>query len=289
MNELQIVEQLKRMAGGALKPAARLHGVTLGIGDDCAIFRPRAGEDLVFTTDQIIEEVHFVRGSATPASAVGIGHRALARSLSDLAAMGAEPCFCLVSLALPQELTDAWVLAFYRGLMTLARRTNTVLAGGDLAHATQIYCDVMACGRVPRGKALRRDRAKPGDQLCVSGKLGKPWERRIEPRIELGIALRGVATACMDLSDGISLDLRRMALASGVAAEIDRVPVARGSTVERALHGGEDYELLFTIPAKAKAPRGTTVIGHMTKGPAGLVRYQGVELAAKGYDHFKPV
>jgi thiamine-monophosphate kinase len=116
--------------------------LVLGIGDDCAIFRPRADEDLLFTTDQMIEGVHF----RNDASEVEVGHRALARSLSDIAAMGGEPRFCLVSLAVPQKRGTNWIESFYRGLLGLARRTKTALAGGDLAHASSIYCDVMVCG-----------------------------------------------------------------------------------------------------------------------------------------------
>src|SRR5208283_5020162 len=112
------------------------------------------------------------------------------------------------------------------------------------------------CGTIRRGAALRRDGARPGDTIYVSGRLGKPWDRRIEPRLALGKSLVGRATACMDLSDGLSLDLHRLCIASGVAAEIDRVPVARGATIEAALHSGEDYELLFTLPATMPGVKG---------------------------------
>jgi thiamine-monophosphate kinase len=276
MNELQIVDRIRKMA-------TRGPSIELGIGDDCAIYRPRPGEDLIFTSDQMIEDVHFTKSHAPSA----VGERALARSLSDIAAMGGEPRFCLVSLAAPSEV---WILDFYRGLLRLARRTHTALAGGDLAHSKKIYCDVTVCGAVPRAKALRRDGAKPGDQIYVSGRLGKPWDRPIQPRLKLGHSLIGLATSCMDLSDGLSLDLHRLCLASGVSAEIDRVPVARGSTIERALHGGEDYELLFTLPARATAPRGTWWIGvvgqPVSPAVSGLVSFQGRTLDPRGYDHF---
>jgi len=275
MDELEIVERLRRLAG-------RSRGLTLGIGDDCAIFRPRAGEDLLFTTDQMIEGVHF--SSAGDAGA--LGHRALARSLSDIAAMGGEPRFCLVALALPRRLGGNWIEAFYRGLLRLARRTGTALAGGDLAHDHKVRCDVMVCGAVARGKALRRDGARPGDALYVSGRLGKPWDRRIEPRLALGKTLVARATASIDLSDGLSLDLHRLCLASGVAAEVGRVPVARGGSIDRALHGGEDYELLFTLPAGIKPPRGVTCIGRIVRGKPGAMRFEGRRLALRGYDHF---
>jgi thiamine-monophosphate kinase len=210
--------------------------------------------------------------------------RALARSLSDIAAMGGEPRFCLVALAVSET---KWIQEFYSGLLRLAKRVGVTLAGGDLARDEKFHCDVMVCGSVPRGKALRRDGARAGDSIFVSGRLGKPWDRPIEPRLALGRSLRGLATSCIDLSDGLSLDLHRLCIASGVAAEIDRVPVLRGSTEERALHGGEDYELLFTMPESATAPRGVTRIGRVVRGVAGQVHFQGRLLEARGYDHFR--
>jgi thiamine-monophosphate kinase len=191
-----------------------------------------------------------------------------------------------VSLAVPPKRSDKFIAAFYRGLMALARRTGTVLAGGDLAHSDKVYCDVMVCGSTARGKALRRSSARPGDLLYVSGRLGKRWGGRIQPRLALGRALRGRATSCMDLSDGLSLDLHRLCLASGVAAWVGRIPIVRGATLDRALHGGEDYELLFTLPPRKSPPRGTTLIGSIEKGRAGAVQFQGQPLAPRGYDHF---
>ncbi len=164
----------------------------------------------------------------------------------------------------------------------MANRTGVALAGGDLARDRKVHCDVMVCGSVRRGKALRRDGARAGDAIYVSGRLGKSWERQIEPRLALGQSLVGRATSCIDLSDGLSLDLHRLCVASGVAAEIDRTPVARGSTTERALHGGEDYELLFTMPAKAKAPPSTTRIGTIVRGKPGAILLQGRPLEPRG-------
>ena len=279
MTELELVAKIRRRAALGLPKSPR---VKLGIGDDCAIYRPRPGEDLLFTSDQMIEDVHF-RRDQSPAIT---GQRALARGLSDIAAMGGDPRFCLVSLAVPAKLEDEWTLGFYRGLLQLARRTATALAGGDLAHAEKIYCDVMVSGAVPRGKALLRSGARPGDLLYVSGRLGKAWDGRIHPRLALGKLLRGVATSCMDVSDGLSLDLHRLCLESGVAAEVDRVPVAPEASLERALHGGEDYELLFTVPPHKSRPLGATLIGRIVKGKAGAVSFQGKPLPPRGYDHF---
>ena len=275
MNELAIIEKIRRLA-------RRGPRIALGIGDDCAIYRPRRGEDLLFKIDPMIEDIHFQRGQ--PPSI--LGQRALARNLSDIAAMGGTPHFCLVSLAIPRDLGGEWLDAFYRGLMALARRTGTALAGGHLARAEKIYCDVVVGGSVPRGKALLRSGARPGDSLYVSGRLGQPWNRRIQPRLALGRSLRGRATSCMDLSDGLSLDLHRLCVASGVAARVDRVPVARGATLDRALHGGEDYELLFTLPPRRTAPPGTTRIGSIVIGKPGAVLFEGQPLAPRGYDHF---
>jgi thiamine-monophosphate kinase len=273
MSELEIVERLRRLSSPS-------EGMILGIGDDCAIYRPRAGEELLFTTDQMIEDVHFTLAQ----SAASIGERALARSLSDIAAMGGEPKFCLVALAASDT---KWIEGFYRGLLRLAKRTNTTLAGGDLARDKKFHCDVMVCGSVLLGQALRRDGAREGDSIFVSGRLGKAWERRIEPRLALGQSLRGLATACIDLSDGLSLDLHRLCMASGVAAQIDRVPTMRGATIEHALHGGEDYELLFTLPEGATAPHGVTRIGIAVRGKPGTIHFQGHLLEPRGYDHFR--
>lgn len=275
LSELELIERIRRMA--RFKDA-----LALGIGDDCAIYRPRAREELLFTTDQMIEGVHFLADHKPR----DIGARALARSLSDIAAMGGTPRFCLVSLAVPPN-HDRWIDAFYRGLLTVGNRYKTALAGGDLSHAEKIYCDVMVCGSIARGKALRRDGARAGDSIYVSGKLGKPWDRPIQPRLTLGRQLVGRATSCMDISDGLSLDLHRLCIASGVAAELDRIPIAPGSTLERAFNGGEDYELLFTLPAKRRAPRGTIRIGKIVRGTPGEIRFEGRAIEPRGYDHFR--
>jgi thiamine-monophosphate kinase len=276
MNELELVKRIAAMAGGG-------RGLVVGIGDDCAVYRPPRGHDLLFTTDQMIEGVHFRPGM--PAQRVG--QRALARSLSDIAAMGGIPRLCLVALALPRAKSGRWAEAFYRGLLGLAKRVRTPLAGGDLAHDDKVRCDVTVCGSVERGKALRRDGARPGDLIYVSGALGRRWDRPIRPRLALGRKLVGAATSCIDLSDGISLDLHRLCAASGVAAELDSVPVAKGSTLERALHGGEDYELLFTLPPPARAPRGASRVGRIVRGVPGRVTFRGHALKPRGYDHFR--
>lgn len=296
MDEITIIERLRKRAG---KPRS----IVLGIGDDCAIYRPQPGEDLVFTTDFLIEDVHFRQSTHKPEDC---GWKALARGLSDIAAMGATPRFCLISLAVPGD--DKWISRFYDGVFELARPTKTALAGGDLSHSDKIVCDVVVCGSVPQGAALRRDTAKAGDAIYVSGALGAsalglqkgrgPAFRhhlRPEPRLKVGQALREKykATAAMDLSDGLSMDLRRLAKASGLAADLTGdLPMFTGATVEQALHGGEDYEILFTLPSEVRVPPSiaripVTRIGSMRRGEPGEVRIAEFYLQPLGYDHFR--
>jgi thiamine-monophosphate kinase len=250
------------------------------IGDDCAVIPSRAGQDLLLKADLSIEDVHFTRES----SAEEIGARAVARSLSDIAAMGGTPLYCLVSIALAPWTDEQWIDGFYRGIYKLLRKTKTSLAGGDISHAGQLVCDVMLCGYVAKGKALLRSGARVGDALYVSGPLGG-WrnKRTIEPRLEFGRKLIGVATACMDISDGLALDLHRLCKSSGVSAQLENVPLLPGATIDQALHDGEDYELLFTAPPRTKAPG--IRIGSITKGKPGAVRYAGEKLEPIGYDH----
>ncbi|HUP03385.1 MAG TPA: thiamine-phosphate kinase [Bryobacteraceae bacterium] len=295
--EIEFIERLRKK----IPPAAG--GVALGIGDDCAIFRPRASEELLFTTDLLIEDTHFRRETHGPED---VGWKALARALSDLAAMGAEPRFCLLSLALPPWAGARWVDGFYRGFLRLSAEAGAPLIGGDLGRAEKAMCDVIACGAAPRGRSLRRGGAGAGDAIYVSGALGgsalgldtgrgRAWRRHAhpEPRLALGQFLRRRgATAAMDLSDGLSIDLRRMALASKLAAEIAAPPVFPGATLHQALHGGEDYELLFTAPARVRIPAAfeglpLTRLGFMRKGRAGEVHLDGAPLAPLGWDHLR--
>lgn len=296
-------EILKRIIRKVLIPSGS--GVIRGIGDDCAIFRtPGAAEDLLFTTDLLLEDVHFRRATH---SAGDVGHKALARGLSDIAAMGAEPRFCLLSLAAPRWADRAWIDRFYKDFLALAHRTATPLAGGDLARTGRFACDVIVCGAAPRGRALLRSGARAGDAIYVSGALGgsklgllcqkgAAWKRhrRPEPRLALGRFLRERlrATAAMDLSDGLSLDLQRLCAASGVSARITAPPRFPGATLAQALHGGEDYELLFTVRPKTAVPAdfeglALTRIGAVTAGRAGRILLDGAPLAPLGYDHFR--
>lgn len=250
------------------------------IGDDCAVIPSPSAHDLLLKADLSIEGVHFIRD----AGAQVIGARAVARALSDIAASGGTPLYCLISLALAPWTDARWIDGFYRGVYKVLRRFKTELAGGDISHSDKFFCDVMLCGSVAKGKALRRSGARPGDALYVSGPLGG-WRHKptITPRLDFGRKLIGVATSCMDISDGLALDLHRLCKASGVAAELDAVPLLEGATLDQALHDGEDYELLYTAPPRVKAPG--IRIGSITKGRPGAVRYEGKALKPIGYDH----
>jgi thiamine-monophosphate kinase len=300
MTEAEILGRLKRRVKWPVG-----HPVIRGIGDDCAIYRPRGSrEDLLFTTDLLIEGIHFLTSTHKPGD---IGYKALARGLSDIASMGGEPRFCLLSLALPKSIDAKWINRFYSGLLKLADAHGVVLAGGDLSRAEYITCDIVCCGGVPRGKALLRSGARRGDAIYVSGGLGgsalglatnrgaaRRRHLRPEPRIALGKYLRERlhATAAMDLSDGISIDLARMAEASGMSADIEQLPLFPGATLEQALHGGEDYELLFTVRPRTRVPDAfgdipLSRIGTMLEGPKGRVTIEGETLPALGHDHFR--
>ncbi len=299
MRETAIIEGIRELASRGYRSKA----LVKSIGDDCAILRPSPGQDLVFTTDFVLEGRHFERGAH---SAADVGHKALARSLSDLAAMGAEPVFCLVSLAVPAELAGRWTRSFYTGLLALAERHRIGLGGGDLAQFDKVLVDVMCCGQAPKGKALLRSGAQPGDAIYVTGELGgsahgfatrrgAAWRRhkRPEPRVAAGIALRRLGvSAAIDLSDGLSLDLERLCRESKVSADLNgELPVAHGASLDEALDGGEDYELLFTAPAKTRVPDciedvAVTRIGTIVRGKSGVVRWKGRVMSARGFDHF---
>jgi thiamine-monophosphate kinase len=317
--ELEIIAGIRRAVrtnGRGKNPAVRL-----GIGDDCAILRVPKGHELLVTTDLSLEGRHF-RRDWHPARAVG--HRTLARGLSDLAAMGASPIAAFLSLAMPRELAGSkWANEFLAGLLGLAKASGVTLAGGDTAEfSAGVVADIVLTGSAPKGKALRRSRAKAGDVLYVTGALGgaaaefsllskKPraFAKAAvrphlfpEPRIAVGKTLRKIATACIDVSDGLSTDLSHLCAESkcGALVEASAVPVhalaaRRKDAMRLALHGGEDYELLFTAKASTKVPKmiagvAVTKIGMMVKGRSvKLVDDNGKKttLKAEGWEHFK--
>ncbi len=326
--EKALIAQIRRLAKLRSRRhagmSARATQVPNAIGDDCAVLRLRPGHDSLVTTDFTLEGIHF-RRDWHPAEAVG--HRCLVRGLSDIAAMGGEPVAAFLSLALPRDLPQSWVGRFARSLMILAKRYGVTLAGGDTAESPYgILADIIVVGTVEKGKAILRSGARPGDRIYVSGELGgsaaaieqmraqpgkklqpRDYPRHFypEPRVELGRLLRekGLPSAMIDLSDGLSTDLAQICQESGVGAEVEaeRVPRARVGKPAReveldlALHGGEDYELLFTAPAGKRAPPQTggvalTCIGSITRGRKITLRNaKGVayKLDARGWEHFR--
>jgi len=316
--ERELIAGIRTRADKLLMGRRKSGILTLGIGDDCAVLRPRRGKELVVTTDLSLENVHFRRDWHPPQS---VGHRCLARGLSDLAAMGARPEAAFLSLALPSELTGKWMDGFFDGFMALAKRFRVPLAGGDMAKSPTVVADIVLLGSVPRGRALLRSRARAGDFIYVTGALGgsaaelsalqrKPGDfvgkdklrhphLYPEPRLAAGRKLTRLATAAIDLSDGLSTDLAHLCEESGLAAEIDAdaLPVDARATLEQALHGGEDYELLFTASAKTAVPSqlgGVSIhaIGRMkkrSKGPQVQLDRDGkrIVLAAAGWEHFR--
>ncbi len=330
MGELELIERIRSGWAGRAQPPGRK--VILGIGDDCAILRPPRGHEILVTTDFTLEGRHFRRDWHPPES---VGHRALARGLSDLAAMGARPLAAFLSLALPAEMLATragrlWVERFFRGLRGLAERSATPLAGGDTSESPNglVLADIVLVGSAPAGKALRRSGGQPGDALYVTGALGgaaaelaamplrnaKPLPKAEtnpqfypEPRLAVGQALlrRRLATAAIDLSDGLSTDLTHLCRASGTGAKIDAsalplhpLATARGTAeeaLELALNGGEDYELLFAAPPSVRVPaRVATVpitrIGTLVRGNTiSLVSRDGQTRALKpgGWEHFR--
>jgi thiamine-monophosphate kinase len=318
----------------AAEQRVRPRQLRTGIGDDCAILRVPPGHELAVTTDLSLETVHFRRDWHSPESA---GHRCLARGLSDLAAMGAQPLAAFLSIALPSSLVGAWSTRFLDGLLALARAANIPLAGGDTAQAPRtqatdglVSADILLLGSVPSGTALLRSGARTGDLLYVTGALGgaaaqlawlktQPAGKRKprkavpsqpqlfpQPRIAQGLRLRSLATACIDLSDGLSTDLAHLCASSGLIAQIDAgaiplhpLALAQSNALELALHGGEDYELLFTAAATTHVPRSIAgvplrPIGRMLRPRKGqpviaLVAPDGQRspLGNEGWEHFR--
>lgn len=288
VGEFALIDRIAAIA----RRAGSQRGVVRGIGDDAALLRLRAGEDLAVSTDAVVENVHFRFDRESPRS---IGRRALAAALSDLAAMGARPLGVVAALAAPPSLKVARAEGITRGLADGARRWNAPLVGGNLARAKQTVLTLTVLGAVRRGRALLRSAARPGDRIFVTGTLGGTalavarmargarMRAAPEPRLAAGLALarlRG-AGACIDVSDGLVADLGHVLRASRVGATIDPARVPRpagfvaacarlGVDPERlALAGGEDYELLFTL--RPGAP-----------GPVALGRKLGVRVAEIG-------
>lgn len=346
--ELALIETIRREAGATAHPRT----LRLGIGDDCAVLRPRPGHEICVTTDFSLENVHFRRDSHPPQSA---GHRCLARGLSDLAAMGAEPLAVFLSLAVPARLPARWLDGFLAGLLALAARHRVPLAGGDTAQSPSglISADIIAVGQLPKNQARLRSTARPGDLLYVTGALGGAAAELLalptllartkasvlkghglsravttakkggalapgsnhphlypEPRLAAGRRLRTVANAMIDISDGLSTDLTHLCQESRLAAVLEEAALPIHSlasaqtktpaeALHLALHGGEDYELLFTAAPAIKIPRsiaGVPIhrIGSLRRPARNQSRIllttqtgERVPIAPQGWEHFR--
>jgi thiamine-monophosphate kinase len=304
-HESQLVEKIAR----ALLPnRVASWRLKMGIGDDAAIVSPAARTEWVLSCDTFLERVHFRVKTHPPDS---VGYKALARASSDLAAMGATPRFFLLTLALPSTRTGSWLDAFLKGMARAARELGITIIGGDTTQSRTVFVSITVLGEIAPGRSLTRSGAQPGDIIYVSGRLGRAQlglelvlrgqarNRRlralVQPhlypkiRIELGsqLARQHVATSAMDLSDGLSTDLARLCAASKVGAKIyaSKIPTVeipssaasklghrKSDPLQRALHSGEDYELLFTIPPhhvkklrSAPGAASLTPIGEITR------------------------
>lgn len=323
MNEFKFLFNLKRHFNFDL------------IGDDCAVLPFSDDEDLLITSDILVEDIDF---RLAWADANHIGHKALAVSLSDIAAMGGLPKWSLLSIAVPKSLwNEAFLFDFYRGINELAQKSGVVVAGGDVSESPdKLVVDSIVAGSCPSGEAVLRSGATRGDLVCVSGTLGgaagglkllefeKPVQAskkadfaplirrqfKPSPQLTLGnqLRIRYLASAMIDVSDGFSSDLWHICESSNVGAVIfaDKIPVdplltalpglvdGIGDPLELALHGGEDFELLFTAPAERLSEieeLGCTVVGEIvaTPGRLELVTSSGnIPLERKGFDHFGP-
>jgi thiamine-monophosphate kinase len=322
-SEDQLIGQVRR------KFSTRANGLGVGIGDDAAVIRPARRGEWVLTTDAFLENVHFLKRIHPPRA---IGFKALARATSDLAAMGAKSRYFLLGLALPAACTGKWLVDFLDGMALAAQRFGLVLAGGDTTRYPSIAINITVLGEIESGRAIRRSGARPGDLICVSGKLGeaelglqlvhrslhkdKRWKHLLkkqlypEPRLALGqwLATHNQATAMIDTSDGLSTDLAHICKASSVGARIwaEKIPTAAVpkqlrklglDPLDLAVDGGEDYELLFTVPKRlaGRLPRTirgvpVTIIGEITREKRIVLVDDGGQdkpLPARGWDPFR--
>ncbi|MGH2898907.1 MAG: thiamine-phosphate kinase, partial [Solirubrobacteraceae bacterium] len=289
----------------------------LGIGDDAAVLRARPRDELVFTTDALVEDVHFRWRTSDARS---LGEKSLAVNLSDAAAMGAKPLGCLLTLGVPEDVSSERLAGFFDGLLARARASHCPLVGGDTVRAPLWLIGVSVVGAVARGRALTRAAACAGDRIFVTGELGgaaaglallegpgvaSPAERRLarrqlrpSPPVAVGPVLANarLARAAIDVSDGLAQDLGHVARESGLAAhvELERVPLARGleqaaaklglDPLALALAGGEDYELLFTAPRKAPSAREyTRRLGCPVTEIGAMARGRGVHFTRGGH------
>jgi thiamine-monophosphate kinase len=302
--EEAVIRQIARSAKSFREKSGSPTGLRLGIGDDAGLWRPRVGFETILTSDWFLEGTHFLKNLHPPDA---VGWKSLARAVSDVAAMGGEPRCFLLNLALPENCTGKWLAEFLGGLRRASRTLGCALLGGDTTRRNEILINITVAGEVRSGEARLRSGARAGDRIFASARLGEAelgWKLLLkdkkarsrrssalvkkhlypELRTDLGrwLAKRGIATAMMDLSDGLSSDLPRLCAASEVGARIhlDKLPLSaeifgeRFSKKERvaaALHGGDDYELLFCVAKRStgKIPKhfsgiALTEIGEIT-------------------------
>ena len=328
--ESQLVEKIARALSSGKRGTSRLR---LGIGDDAAVLSPAGDTEWVLSCDAFLEHVHFHAKTHPPDS---VGYKALVRASSDLAAMGATPRFFLLTLALPAGRTGSWLDAFLLGMARASRELGITIIGGDTTRSRSVFVSITVLGEIAPGRALTRSGARPGDIIYVSGKLGRAQlglelvlrghardrqlralvQPHLYPKIRVGLgswlAWRRIDSSAMDLSDGLSTDLGRLCTASQVGAKIyaSKVPsVSIPSAAERklgqhkldplqlALHAGEDYELLFTVPAheakklsRAPGAASLTAIGEITRSRQLLLvepNAHATPLKSEGWDPFR--
>jgi len=315
LSEKALISRIRRRAATGRR-------VITGVGDDCAVLRIPAGREVLVTTDFTIEGVHFRRAWHPPEV---VGFRCLARGLSDIAAMGGEPQAAFLSLAVPRELPQRWINRFLKGLFGLVSAFSVTLAGGDTSESPHgVLADIVVVGSVPKGKAILRSTARPGDRIYVTGELGgaaaalkelmaggkvspKDFPRLFhpDPRVAVGrfLGKQELASAMIDLSDGLSTDLAHICEESGVGAEILEAAIPRARIgpkrtevdIDHALHGGEDYELLFTAHRGKRVPNriagvAVTLIGEVTRSRRVILRGstgKGSPLQPQGWQHFR--
>jgi thiamine-monophosphate kinase len=314
LTEDQLIAAINRVLSGAG------HEVVVGPGDDAAVVSPGSGE-LVLTTDSMIEGVHFRNELTTPRD---LGYKAIAVNVSDVAAMAASPRFAMCALALTDAIDSGWVVELAGGMRECCDEFGLTLVGGNLSRGSEVSIVVTVTGEVVPGRAVRRDGARPGDRLVVTGSLGgsaaglrvasqRSWSddehdalrryMRPTPRVgEAGILSTHGVTSMMDVSDGLAIDLSRLCRASGIGArvEIGRVPVHPAATAAEALGGGEDYELLASLPdsdavedARSELREGFGVslsdIGVIIEEGLVAVDDDGAErpMTIEGWDHFR--
>jgi len=290
--EFGLIEQIKNWVSGFQRK-----DTLLALGDDTAVLPYSKTEFLLLSCDTLVEDSHFKLKKVKPGF---LGAKSLMVNISDILAMGGTAQFALVSLALPKNISSRWVGKFYAGMQKIARRFNVQIVGGDtVASPGQVMITVTILGRVDKNKILYRSKAKVGDLIAVSGAFGLAAFKkfRVLPPVRIKevrvIGDKQLASAMIDSSDGLVASIHQICKASRVGARLDlsKVPVAKGAELEAALYGGEDYELVFTVPrSKVKQLKGFRIVGKIVNQKQGfrLVTAQGKEFLPKaGFDHFK--